>query len=297
MHSDIPSGVCALPGLGVIVAEGEDAAGFLHGQLTQDIALMGDGQARLAGYCSPKGRLLASFIVVKAPDAFWLVCSEDLLEPTLKRLSMFVLRAKVRLASGRGRLRVAGLTGTLAARCAPGATLWDGPTVLAGLPPAGALARALWIGGSEAPLPAGPALPADAWFRGEVLAGVARIAAAVADQFVPQMVNYESVGGVNFRKGCYPGQEVVARSQFRGTIKRRTYIFQSPVALRAGDPLFSVDQPDAPVGTVVQAAPLDGGSLVLACVQLTAIDTVRAIDPQGPALRRTDLPYALVDDV
>ncbi len=244
---------CRLPGLGVIRARGDDAASFLQGQLTQDVVGLPVGQWRLAGWCSPKGRLLASFATWRvAPDEFVLVCSADLLPPTLKRLSMFVLRAKCKLADASAELAVwgiampgAGAEGALGAQgdataLAGGVALrladaTPGPVGAAGDSQAGGLARALWLAPPEAPAPVTDALDPQAWDWLEVRSAVPRIVARTADAFVPQMINFEAVGGVHFQKGCYPGQEVVARSQYRGTLKRRAMPAVLEAAAAPGD--------------------------------------------------------------
>ena len=121
--------------------------------------------------------------------------------------------------------------------------------------------------------PAAPALPLDAWRWLEVQSGVPRIEAATVDQFVPQMVNFELVGGVDFQKGCYPGQEVVARSQYRGTIKRRTFLFDADAPMRPGQEVFHSDDPAQPAGMVVNGAPhpRQGGSALVEA-KLAALD-------------------------
>ncbi|MFI4928317.1 MAG: YgfZ/GcvT domain-containing protein, partial [Burkholderiales bacterium] len=208
-------GVAPLPQLGVIRARGEDAASFLHGQLTQDFALLGTGEARLAAFCNAKGRMLASFVGCKrASDDILLVCSRDLLAATLKRLSMFVLRSKASLSDASSEFAVYGIAGE-AATGAPWTLTREGEACRIELYPAQGTPRALWVGPADAPAPAGAPLSPALWQWGEVCSAVATITGPIVEAFVPQMLNYESVGGVNFKKGCYPGQEVVARSQFR----------------------------------------------------------------------------------
>jgi tRNA-modifying protein YgfZ len=306
MKDPVLQGIAALPHLGVIRVEGEDAAKFLHGQLTQDFALMGTHEARLAALCNPKGRMLASFVAVKrTPQDILLVCRHDILAPTLKRLSMYVLRAKARLSDASGAFVLAGLAGDLVAQVA-GAALapWArhdaGDACVVGLYPAGGVPRAMWIAPLGTPLPAGPAMPDALWPWGDVQSGVATISAPVVEAFVPQMLNYESVGGVNFKKGCYPGQEVVARSQFRGTLKRRAYLAQAPGALHAGQEVFHAGDPDQPCGTVVEAAAApQGGFSAIVSMQVSAADggALRAGGAQGVALDLLPLPYPLLDDI
>ena len=291
------TGMAALPQLGVIRAQGEQAAAFLQGQLTQDVEAMPVGQARLAAYCNAKGRMLASFVVCRhASDEFWLVCSRDLLTPTLKKLSMFVLRAKVRLADASDALRVHGAIGA----AATGLAAPDGPLAsVAQLPPADGAPRALWIGPADNGAPAGPALPSALWDWASVRSGVATLTAPVVEVFVPQMLNYESVDGVNFKKGCYPGQEVVARSQFRGAIKRRAYVGWVDGAAQAGQDVFAADEPGQPCGLIAQAAPApSGGTAVIAVLKQAAAearDTLAVDAADGPRLTGLSLPYPLIE--
>ena len=294
-----------LPDLGVIQADGADAARFLHGQLTQDFALLGEGQARLAAFCSAKGRVQASFIGVKAgPERILLVCSRDLLAPTLKRLSMFVLRAQVRLSDASASWSVTGLAGD-AARLpglpdTPWSVLRQGEALAVRLYPAGETARALRLAPAGEPASAAPALAPTLWAWSEVRSGVATLGAAVVDAFVPQMLNYESLGGVNFKKGCYPGQEVVARSQFRGTLKRRAWIVHGQVPLQAGQEVFSAADDGQPCGLVVQAAEAPaGGWDAIVSIQISAAEggRLQAGAPGGPPLTLLPLPYPLLDDI
>jgi folate-binding protein YgfZ len=275
-------GAVRLHDWGVIRAAGPDATTFLHSQLTQDIERLEQGRAQLAGYCSAKGRLLATFVVWRAArDELLLACSADLLAATLKRLSMFVLRAKCKLSDATAEMPLHGVAGP-AAMDAPlrlADALIDGRTV----------ARALQTGTA----PALPTIDAAGWAWLEVASGVPRIVAATAEQFVPQMVNFELVRGVNFQKGCYPGQEVVARSQYRGTVKRRAFVFASPVAAAPGQELFHSGEPAQPAGLVANAATWQGGHLVLAEVKLAALDhgSLHLGAADGPLLARGAMPY------
>ncbi len=299
-------GAAPLPHLGLIRVQGEDAASFLHGQLTQDFALLKPGQARLAAFCSAKGRMQASFVgVLLSPQDIALVVSRDLLAPTLKRLSMFVLRAKARLSDASEAFVLRGLAGS-SARAADGQILapWaddvqDGRHRI-GLYPADGVARALWLAPSGTPEPSGPVLDAALWQWSEVRSGIATVTAPVLEAFVPQMLNYESVGGVNFKKGCYPGQEVVARSQFRGTLKRRAALVHAAQALQAGQEVFHSDDPSQPCGLVAQAAQAPGGGWdAIVSVQTSAMEggVLTAGAPGGPALALQPLPYPLLADV
>ncbi len=284
-----PTGSVPLTDWGLIRATGADARSFLHGQLTQDVLGLPAGQARLAGYCSPKGRLLASFVIwADAQDDLLLACSADLLPPVLKRLSMFVLRARCKLSDASAELPLHGLLGDAVP---PGEAWQVQEHRLVHLPPVDGVRRALLAG----PAPALQAVDAETWRWLEARSGIARVVAANGEQFVPQMVNLELVGGVNFQKGCYPGQEVVARSQYRGTTKRRAYVMQADAALSPGQDVFAASDPEQPAGRVVlAAAPAGRPPAALVELKIAAADEpLHAGSPDGPALRRDALPYAI----
>jgi len=301
------NGVTALPHLGVIRAEGPEAADFLNSQLTQDFALLGASEARLAALCTAKGRMIASFIGIRPqPDRVLLVVSRDILPATLKRLSMFVLRAKVKLSDASEDFVLHGLAGTalvangVDASEAPGRCSAVGEASVVSLYPSDGIPRALRIAPAGSAAPEGPALDPALWQWSEVRSGIVTLTTPMVEAFVPQMLNYESVGGVNFKKGCYPGQEVVARSQFRGTLKRRTYLVQADAPLAAGQEVFAANDPEQPVGTVAQAAAAPGGGwAALISIQIAAIDAggLRAGGVDGAALTVEPLPYALLEDI
>lgn len=296
-------GACRLDDWGLIRASGVDAASFLHAQLTNDVTHLGPGQARLAGYCSPKGRLLASFVVWRdAGGDVLLACSADVLHATLERLRMFVLRSKCVLSDASAELPLYGLVGARAGawpRDATPAAAWTtrefaGLPAIA-LPDAAGCARALCVADRAPDLP--PLAP-EVWRWLEVRSAIARVVAATTEQFVPQMLNYELLGGVDFQKGCYPGQEIVARSQYRGSIKRRSLLFEVDAAAQPGQAVFGSDDPTQPAGMVVNAAFQPAGfaaaSLVLVEVKLAALDgSVHLGSPDGAALRRVDMPYVV----
>ena len=315
MQTDSPSrvdvqGVLRLQDWGLMTATGPDSASFLNSQLTQDLLHLGPGQARLAGYCSPKGRLLATFWAWNAgADTLALACSADLLAPTLKRLSMFVLRAKCRLADASADQALFGLAGASvaawwaaaggdpAALPAPGQCARQGAAWLVRLPDAAACPRALLVQPAGDPCPALPALSAQDWAWLEVRSGIARITAATVEQFVPQMVNLELTGGVNFQKGCYPGQEIVARSQYRGTLKRRMVRVRADAALQPGAELTHSADPGQPAGMVVLAAPAPSGAWEALVELKTALAATPGDLAVGPvALQQAELPYALPAD-
>ena len=306
----LPQGALRLADWGLIRAQGADAASFLQGQLTQDVASLPEDHARLAGFCSAKGRLMASFVVWRADrETFFLACSADLLAPTLKRLSMFVMRAKCKLSDVSAEIPLHGLVGAEAmlAAGAGAAVAWTVSAVADGqlirLPDAEGLPRGLLAAPAASALPAAilalPPLAPDDWAWLEVRSGVVRIVAATVEHFVPQMVNFELVGGVNFQKGCYPGQEVVARSQYRGTLKRRLMAFECGAALAPGQEVFHSDDPGQPAGEVALSARRpDGSSSALIEVKLAALDngSLHLGAADGPTLLRATLPYVFPAD-
>ncbi|MFM9901429.1 MAG: YgfZ/GcvT domain-containing protein [Polaromonas sp.] len=303
------SGVVALTHLGVIRATGADAATFLQGQLTQDVVTLGLDEARLAAFCSAKGRMQASFVVFKrSADEILLVCSLDLLAATLKRLSMFVMRAQAKLTDATAEFALYGLAGSAIESVANQAIKpWakadvDAQNIIF-LPPAAGVARAVWCSPVGTPAPADPALDLAVWRWLAVQSGLAMVTQPIFEAFVPQMLNYESIGGVNFKKGCYPGQEVVARSQFRGTLKRRAYLMHTDSAPAIGQEVFHASDSSQPCGLVAAcAANPSGGFDALVSMQTSAAAdsaygklTLGAAD--GPVLSLLSLPYALLEDI
>src|SRR6201999_4136017 len=278
---------------GVIDATGDDAASFLHGQLTNDTQHLDAANARLAGYCSAKGRLLASFLNWRSGETIRLLVSKDIQAAVQKRLSMFVLRAKAKLTDASGELAVVGLAGDVRKALSgvfdavpDGVHIKvDGPAgALIRVPDALGRLRYLWVGPkaeveARLPLLEGKLTRASAavWDWLDIRAGEPRITQPVVEQFVPQMVNFDVLGGVNFRKGCYPGQEVVARRQYRGTIKRRTSLANVAGELdtvRPGTELFHSDDPAQPCGMIVNAASAQAGGVdLLVEIKLAALES------------------------
>jgi folate-binding protein YgfZ len=192
----------------LLAVSGADARDFLHAQLTNDVAHLPPERSAFAGWCTAKGRLLATMLVIPAPEGFLLQLARDIAPAVAKRLSMFILRSKVKIADESDAWTQYGVWQPLPA------VSWDGGAVSV---PVGEQ-RHLRIG-------RGLALECprtdEDWTLEEIRAGRPWIMAATQDKFVPQMVNLETLGGVDFQKGCYPGQEIVARAQYRGEVKRR----------------------------------------------------------------------------
>lgn len=295
---------------GLIRAQGAEAASFLQGQLTNDVLNLAPGEARLAGFCSAKGRLQASFVVWKlADDDLLLACAADLQAATLKRLSMFVLRAKCKLSDGNTAFGLHGLSGASASAPLGATPVWQvcraaGGTLVR-LPDVDGVIRAMAampVLGANLPelMASDPAVAPSRWRELEVRSGLPLIQAATVDRFVPQMLNYELIGAVDFKKGCYPGQEVVARSQYRGMVKRRMFLFACDAVLAAGDEVFDSADAAQPAGMVVNAAARaeGAGSLALVEVKLSALRSahLRAGSPDGAELTREELPYVVPFD-
>src|SRR5688572_17456511 len=208
---------------GLLSVSGADARDFLHAQLTNDIQNLPPERAALAGWCSAKGRLLATFLVIPAAHGFLLQLARDLAPAVAKRLSMFVLRSKVNIADETDAWGQFGVWDA----AAPAGVRWEGARVTV---PIGEKRFLQVEPASTAALAC--ASDEETWYLEEIRAGRPLITAATQDQFVPQMVNLETVGGVDFRKGCYPGQEIVARAQYRGQVKRRMVRLSAPEGMK-----------------------------------------------------------------
>ena len=283
---------------GLLQASGSDARAFLHAQLTNDIEALAADRARYAGWCSAKGRLLASFLLVPHADGYLLQLSRDLAPAVAKRLSMFILRSKVKIENATDSWSQFGLWGD-GADAALGELGFAPPAELAVarrdnllavcvsaqryllLAPVAERARISGLRGTS---------DESGWMLEEIRSGRPLISQATQDQFVPQMVNYERFGAVDFQKGCYPGQEVVARAQYRGQVKRRMVRVRTPVPLRPGQDLYSDDLPGQASGSVVNAA----SDEALAVVQLSTLEKGLALraEPHGAPLEVLSLPYA-----
>ena len=294
------TGSCALPHLGVMAARGPEAAHFLHNQLTQDFVLLDMQHARLAAFCNAKGRMQASMVGFKtSAEEVLLVMRADLLPQTLKRLSMFVMRSKVKLSDASAEWTVFGRLAKKVEAPSPWKLSHDDSGWSVSLYPASGVARFLCLTPAESPL-ADSGLDLSDWLLSDILSGVGDVQAATFEAFVPQMLNYESVDGVNFKKGCYPGQEIVARSQFRGILKRRTYLAGSTLPLQAAQEIFHSSDASQPAGQVVQAVShTQHGHWALVCLQTSSVEEgeLHPAETTGSVLTLHPLPYALRDDI
>lgn len=301
---------CRLDHWGVLGVRGAEASSFLQGQITQDIQRIRPTRSHLAAHCTPKGRMLALFRIVHHDTGYRLLLPREQLPALHQRLRMFVLRARVDLSDDSDNCLCVGLGGpdaeALLARLylLPGDV--DQVTVNAGLRLlrlAGVSPRFLLLGEPErvatvmAELtPAFTPVGTDAWRLLDILAGIPSVYPQTADQFVPQMANLDSLGGISFQKGCYTGQEIVARSHYLGKLKRRMFrLHLASGHARPGMAVMSEADPDQPAGTVVDAAPHPaGGEALLAVLRLEMAQTrLRLKDADGPPLHPANLPYAL----
>ncbi len=295
--------LCDLSHRGLIAAWGEDAAHFLQNMLSNDVRLINENQAQMTALCSPKGRMLAVFRLFQRQGTYYLELPRETLESTLKRLRLFVLRAKVSIEDADDALVRIGLAGPRASELlgerlgalpqAPGDVLnlpdigiirLPGPVpryeIFGELAPMQALWQALDVHAA----PVG----ANAWELLDILAGLPEVYPATVEAFVPQMANLDLVGGVSFKKGCYPGQEVVARMHYLGKPNRRMYagVIDSDRLPAPGTAVHSDQMPGQEGGEIVRAAHHpDGHVRVLAVMRLGAIGGKLSLGtPDGPCL-------------
>lgn len=307
-----PLGDCAitdLSHLGIIRVSGSNKLEFLQGQLTNDVNKVSETHSQLSSYCSPKGRMLASFRIVQLGDDLLLLLPMDLLEPTMKRLSMFVLRADVQISDASEDLKRIELSGNCASDLLPidppesanGVVTHDEYTIvrLPGDRPRFLVIsdcdcmEALWEEAKQVATPTSRA----SWALLDIRAGIPTVYESTKEAFVPQMTNLQLIDGVSFTKGCYTGQEVVARMQYLGKLKRRMYRakVETEQAPTAGTELFSEsDASGQGSGKVVDAAPSPAGGyevLIVTPISCAEANDLRLVDANGPALTILDMPY------
>jgi folate-binding protein YgfZ len=303
---------CGLTGLAVLAITGSDAASFLQGQLSCDVRALATGACRYGSFNSPKGRMLANFVLWRrTPDGFGMLIAADIAEPVAKRLRMYVLRSKVTIADVSSDTQRVGIGGPQAESAVHAAF---------GVAPAPFEAREvqspaevtlLGLNGNRlvALAPAsGPDLLAPlsrliptgdfaVWRWLTIRAGTPVVTAATQDAFVAQAANLDVLGGIDFQKGCYTGQEIIARTQYLGRLKERARLFHTDATdVAAGERIYSPAFEGQPCGTVVNAAPAPGGGTdLLAVVQLAAAERgdARLQAPDGPLLAALPLPYAI----
>ena len=295
----------------VIQFAGEDAETFLQGQLSCDVRQAQQNHAQYGSYCTPKGRMLATFLLWRNADGFQMQLPASLREAIQKRLSMYVMRSKVKVSDASAatvRLGIAG-PGVAAAVAELGGAAPEVDYAVAQIGPANVIrvpgerfelvlspedAPGVWQALSKHCTPVG----SGRWEWLDIQAGIPTVTAGTQEQFVPQMANLELIGGVSFKKGCYPGQEIVARSQYLGKVKRRMYLvhIQSDTAPQAGDALFGQGPAEQSGGMIVNAQPApQGGYDALAVILNTSLESgdVAWKTPDGPVLQLLSLPYSV----
>ena len=284
---------------GLIRASGEDAAVFLHNLLTNDINHLAEGAARHAGLCTPKGRLIATFLIWREGPDYLLQLSADILPGILKKLSMYVLRSKVKLVDISAERTLIGVFGVpIGPSATMGTAPFEGGTVIR-LDDQRCILAVPADQASSAQTGLGlPAVDLSDWHLAEIAAGIPRIVAATQEAFVPQMVNFEleAVGGVSFQKGCYPGQEIVARTHYLGKVKRRMVRVKLETAFPPGTAVFTHDAGDQHCGAIVLTAPSpNSGFESLLVVQTSGAEAndMHVGSPDGPCAHQLPLPYAV----
>jgi folate-binding protein YgfZ len=299
---------------GLIAVRGEDATAFLHSQLINDINSLQASHSQLNGYCNPKGRLIANFRVFNVNNTWYLRLSSDVLDTLMQRLSMFILRSKVELTDASEHFVRIGYSGASADKELAEildeipqeidqVVQLDNLTVIRipGISPSYELysdkdtIQGIWTRLDVRAAPVGT----DAWKLIEVMAGIPHVTMPTSEQFVPQMLNYQAINGLSFSKGCYPGQEIVARMHYLGKLKKRMYLafVKTDIAPAVGQELASAKQQSGTnTGQVVNVAKHpDGHYAVLAVIQIkdAETDTIHLGDANGPVLEIQELPYTV----
>jgi folate-binding protein YgfZ len=301
--------VSDLSHFGLIRFSGPDTQAFLQGQTTKDVKRLGPNASQYGAHCTPKGRVFANFLLWQRGDDYYMELPALLAEPTRRRFNKYVLRSKVALADVSDNWVCVGVAGPNASPAVeklfgrapqPHETLQYEGCKIMGLPgfrfamialPDQAID--LWQALLNEATPVGATI----WGWHDIRAGIPWITAPTQEQFLPQMLNMDLIGAVSFSKGCYPGQEIVARAHYLGNLKRRMYLANvvSETALYPGDELFASDGGAA--GIVVNAAPSpDGGTDVLAVIQIASVETGSVRTQDNALLRFLPLPYSTVSE-
>jgi tRNA-modifying protein YgfZ len=305
--------LCDLGQFGTLRVSGEDALSFLQNLLSNDISEISSTRAQLSSLNTAKGRMLATMLIWREGGDYLLQLPRSLCETIRKKLSMYVLRAKAKVTDASDEIISMGLSGEKAQEILR-ARFGELPQLPFGCI-ATAQGNAINIGGARWQVNTSTAHAAELWSALSrhaqpvgstcwdwlnIRSGIPVILPQTQEQFVAQMVNLELIGGVSFKKGCYPGQEIVARMQYLGKLKRRMFLahIDSSDAPQAGDELFSADMEGQASGMIVNAAPAPGGGYdVLASVQTSSrgTHTVHWKSLQGAELQFLPLPYPLPD--
>ena len=290
--------LCDLGHYGLIRFSGPDAQSFLHNQLTCDVAALESGKSTYGSYCNPKGRVLATFLLWRGGEDYFMQLPSPLREPIQKQISKYILRAKVKAADASPEWVLMGVAGkdaaALSQRVAGGETVIKLPGERYEIAVARGKAQAVLAALASEAEKTSP----EYWDWLDIRAGVPVVLPATQEAFVPQMLNLDLIGGVSLTKGCYPGQEIVARMHYRGTLKQRMYLanIAGSDSPQPGDKLYSPDFGEQACGTIVNAARSpEGGSDVLAVIQIASAEkgNVHWKSPSGPMLKLMQLPYSV----
>lgn len=304
-HADV---IADLSIFSLLHFSGEDAEAFLHGQLSCDVKALNVGAATYGAYCNAKGRMLASLLLWRATDSFYMLLDRSIAAAIQRRLQMYVLRSKVKISDAAAQPVLLGLSGAHAAAvlsdsgwrisAAPMSLQFNAAGSVVSLPGQRLLlatteaeAQRLWSALTGRLKPVGS--PCWEWL--EIINGIPWISAATQEQFVPQMANLDHIGGISFKKGCYPGQEIVARTQYLGKGSRKMALARVPASVSAGESLYSPALGDQACGTVLRAAAAtDESHDLLAVLHIDALASadVHLGSLQGPQLAFRNLPYA-----
>ncbi|OOZ37094.1 YgfZ/GcvT domain-containing protein [Solemya velesiana gill symbiont] len=299
--------------LGLVSVSGEDAEAFLQGQVTNNVQEVTESHSQMSSYCTPKGRMMANFRVIRHNRAYLLQMPLETMDAVTKRLPMFILMSKVEVKDASDELVSMGVAGDCALDLLSkrfsqlpenfGDALSEQEITMVCLP--GESPRFELIGSAEnmislwSELAAGGAVAAnrERWSLMDIRAGIPTVLKPTIEAFVPQMTNMQLIDGVSFTKGCYTGQEVVARMKYLGKLKRRMYLAQgdSEQPPAPGDELFSsISQSGQGAGRIVDAQPSpDGGYELLAVAEIASIeaDDLHLSAADGPKLTFRELPY------
>lgn len=287
-----------LPQWSLLRFSGADAQTFLHGQLTCDVLALQAGSSTYGGYCTPKGRLLATFLLWLSADGYTMLLPADLAEPIRKRLTMYVLRSKVKVEDLTPERICIGISGADLAQqlAALGAVMPERPHDIAVCEDVTAIhlpVRRCLIVLSRAQAPIAMADGDGAWTRLDIANGIPFILPATQEEFVPQMVNLDLIGGLSYTKGCYPGQEIVARTHYLGKLKQRMHRAGVAAPAAPGDKLYCAELGEQSGGMIVNSArAADGRFDVLAVLQTAYAQAAWHLGAlQGPVLEPASLPY------
>lgn len=294
---------CTLAGFSLLSISGNERHSFLHGQFINDLNLIEKPGAQLSAWCNPKGQVIANFLIINTGIAYLLIFKEDLKPFVQKRLNMFVLRSDVQIEDISEQSPLLGVANTndlssfgLNTSIAVGEVVATEGLVVTHLPYA--VNHYLIMGNKEilekktSELKSSLTIvDSSIWELLDILAGLPWITSSIQEQFLPQMLNLDSLNGLSYQKGCYPGQEIIARLHYRGEVKKRVQLIKSEVQLQQGENVNS-GQSDKNIGSIINSAMHpDGLYYALAVLELDKLNEKLQCNAQ--AITLLDLPYAI----